>query len=171
MARIVPKEEFLPRMKERFKYFENKIPVCQLYADVSMQLDDGEAIIFSEFEEEYDKLNREKYELNGKTVFISLPITGNENEARESVMNVKDFLRKHYPDCTAFSSFDVAPMENMPTSYYMGRDVEQLIESDVILQMPGYLGSKGCKVENYVADVYQIQKIFWNDLVRASKED
>ena len=47
----------------------------------------------------------------------------------------------------------------MPDSYYMGKDIEQLMNCNIMIQMNGWENSKGCRVENFVADTYNIEKI------------
>ena len=67
-------------------------------------------------------------------------------------------------NCEVFSSFEVAPEKYMPDSYYMGKDIEQLMNCDIMIQMNGWENSKGCRVENFVADTYGIEKISINSL-------
>ena len=71
---------------------------------------------------------------------------------------------KYFPDCEIFSPFEVAPEKDMPDSYYMGRDIEQLMNCDIMIQMNGWENSKGCRVENFIADTYGIEKIPINSL-------
>ena len=67
-------------------------------------------------------------------------------------------------NCEVFSSFEVAPEKYMSDSYYMGKDIEQLMNCDIMIQMNGWENSKGCRVENFVADTYGIEKISINSL-------
>lgn len=98
-------------------------------------------------------------DLNGKKVFISIPITGKENAAREQCANVTTLIKSTFPECRVFTPFEVAPEKNMPDSYYMGKDIAQLMECDIVIQMPEWEQSKGCRVENCVADNYGITKM------------
>ena len=108
-------------------------------------------------------MTKEKFKnidfINGKKVFISIPITGREELARKQCKEITDILKSDFPDCELFNPFDVAPEKNMPDSYYMGKDIAQLMECDIVIPMPGWEKSKGCRVENCVADNYGIYKI------------
>ena len=53
----------------------------------------------------------------------------------------------------------------MPDSYYMGKDVEQLLNCDVMIQMDGWEKSKGCTVEDCIAKTYSIPIIKENQIL------
>lgn len=108
---------------------------------------------------------RDVYRMINAKCFLSIPITGQEDKARTVVKETIEKLKEYFPDCTFYSPFEVAPMKNMPDSYYMGRDIEQIMNCDVIIQFDGWQESKGCRVENFVADTYHIQKISINKLI------
>lgn len=98
-------------------------------------------------------------DLHNKKIFLSIPITGVEEQARERCKSIKELFSKHFKDCQLFTPFEIAPEKDMPTSYYMGKDVEQLLECDVMIQMDGWQNSKGCTVENCIAETYGIPKL------------
>lgn len=120
-------------------------------------------IEFSLFAEVFEPIIAERvkdiFDLENKKCFLSLPITNREVEAIELCDKIKAYFEKYFPTCTLYVPFDVAPKKDMPTSYYMGKDVEQLMECDIMIQSDDWEDSKGCTVENCVADVYNIEKI------------
>lgn len=91
-----------------------------------------------------------------KKAFISIPITGQEELARQRCEKIKKYINDNYPTCEVFTPFEVAPEKDMPDSYYMGKDVEQLLNCDIMIQMDGSENSKGCTVEDCIAKTYNI---------------
>lgn len=53
--------------------------------------------------------------------------------------------------------FDVCPEPDKPYSYYMGKDIEALLECDAIFLCEGWQNSKGCMAEFEVARIYNKQ--------------
>ena len=56
--------------------------------------------------------------------------------------------------------FDVCPEPDKPYSYYMGKDIEALLECDAIYLCEGWQNSKGCMAEFEVARIYGKEIIF-----------
>lgn len=91
-------------------------------------------------------------------IYISLPITGYDLDER-----------KHYADTVkrglllggfeSVTPFEVCPEPDKPYSYYMGRDIEALLECDCIYLTQGWQHSKGCRAERAVAEIYGIKVI------------
>lgn len=87
-----------------------------------------------------------------KKLYISLPISGVDlNIAKSQAFHFADIFRNDYNVITPFS---VCPEPDKPYSYYMGKDIEALIECDAIFMAPGWIFSKGCNVEYHVARIY-----------------
>lgn len=103
--------------------------------------------------------------LEHKRVFISIPISGKEAEARETCAATVARLRECFPTCEFVTPFEVATEKDMPDSFYMGKDVAALMECDAMIQMPGWRDSKGCTVEDCVARVYRIRKYAIEDVL------
>ena len=92
-------------------------------------------------------------------VFVSLPITGKEDWARQEAARVKELLQGK--GFEAVTPFDCAPEPGREIGYYMGRCVDTLLSCDRICQHPDWRESKGCAVENATADVYGILHLEW----------
>lgn len=56
--------------------------------------------------------------------------------------------------------FDVCNEKDKPYSYYMGKDIEALLECDYIYFVDGWEKSKGCCAEKAIADIYGINRIY-----------
>lgn len=138
------------------------------YGDLASEFP-NDAISWKEYKSECElimtKQLEDSYDLKNKKCFISIPITGVEDKARNDIKNAISYLSKSFPTCIFISPFEVAPKKDMPDSYYMGKDVEKLMESDIIIQMPNWENSKGCRVENFIADTYNIAKISYDNLL------
>ena len=80
-------------------------------------------------------------------------------ETQQKSKKIQKIFSEYLTDCKVFTPFEVAPEKNQPDSYYMGRDVEQLMNCDIMIQMNGWENSKGCRVENFIADTYAIEKV------------
>lgn len=92
-------------------------------------------------------------------VYISCPITGHDIKiVRTCIDKAKKVLTKngHIP----VSPLDVAPEEDMPYSYYMGKDIEALLECEAIYLLRGWQESKGCNVELWASKVYNKKIMF-----------
>ena len=94
-----------------------------------------------------------------RKVYISIPITGYDLEERKSVANeLKElFASEHYDVVTPF---DVCNEKDKPYSYYMGKDIETLLECSHIYFVDGWEKSKGCRAEKAISDIYGISRIY-----------
>lgn len=92
-------------------------------------------------------------------VYISLPISGHDIEqVKKRAEEVK--LRIQNDRVEVITPFDVCDEKDRPYSYYMGRDIEALIECDGIYVCNGWHSSKGCQAEVHVAVVYDKKMVF-----------
>lgn len=90
-------------------------------------------------------------------VYVSIPISGrNIHTVMIESEKVKEYLSRlgHTP----VTPFDVCPETNQPYAYYMGRDIEALLECEAIYLCPGWQESKGCRAEAAVAEIYGIPR-------------
>lgn len=106
-----------------------------------------------------------------KRIYVSLPISGCPiNQRKEYAYRVKRELEcGHYAGWGYFKDedetqivtpFDVCPEPDKPYSYYMGKDIEALLECDAIYLCEGWQNSKGCMAEFEVARIYGKEIIF-----------
>lgn len=92
-------------------------------------------------------------------VYISLPISGHDIEqVKKRADEVKQRIENDRVE--AITPFDVCDEKGRPYSYYMGRDIEALIECDGIYVCNGWHSSKGCQAEVHVAVVYDKKMVF-----------
>lgn len=79
-------------------------------------------------------------------VYISIPITGHDYDKQKSYA---DEIKKNFEKVgdEAITPFDVAPEKDKSYSYYMGRDIEALLDCDAVYFCPGHERSKGCRLE------------------------
>lgn len=86
-------------------------------------------------------------------IYISLPISGlNISRCKERANEVKRMVERKGHE--AITPFDVCPEPDKPYSYYMGRDIEALMECDAILRCTGWSNSRGCSLESECAHIY-----------------
>lgn len=93
--------------------------------------------------------------------FISVPFTGHEEEARELVSMTTTLLRETCPNIQFYTPFEICQEVDKPYSYYMGKDIEKLLQCDAVIQMSGWDESKGYRCEAATADIYGIKRIPW----------
>ena len=103
-----------------------------------------------------------------KRIYISIPISGHDLEkvkakARDiresSLCDVFGFKKgQNRPD--VITPFDVCPEPAKPYSYYMGKDIEALLECDSIYICKGWQNSDGCMLEFAAAKIYKKEIIF-----------
>lgn len=88
-----------------------------------------------------------------KKLYISLPITDVKLEIAKS--QAEYFASMFHYEYDVITPFDVCPEPGKRISYYMGRDIEALLECDAIFMAPGWEYSTGCMVEQYTATKYR----------------
>ena len=86
-------------------------------------------------------------------MYLSFPITG------RNIKDVKGYakrIKKTWEDkgYEVITPFEVVPEDEKPYSYCMGKDIEAVLECDGIIMCEDWFMSKGCRTENYVAQVY-----------------
>ena len=101
-------------------------------------------------------------------IYISIPISGHDLEkVKAKARNISERLLwdvfelkkgRHRPD--VITPFDVCPESDKPYSYYMGKDIEALLECDAIFLCEGCQNSKGCMAEFEVARIYGKEIMF-----------
>ena len=97
-----------------------------------------------------------------KRIYVSLPISGYDLDERKLyAMWVKNLIRDKYPKVAkVIKPFNVCSEPDKPYSYYMGKDIEALLECDAIYLCEGRQNSKGCMAEFEVARIYGKEIMF-----------
>ena len=103
-----------------------------------------------------------------KRIYISIPISGHDlEEVKAKARNIREWVLwdefgiemwSHRQD--VITPFDVCPEPDKPYSYYMGKDIEALLECDTVYFCKGFQNSKGCMAEFEIARIYGKQIIF-----------
>ena len=91
-----------------------------------------------------------------KRFYVSLPISGYDLDERKSEA---ERIKSKLNFCglsivKVITPFDVCPEADKPYSYYMGKDIEALLECDTVYMCNGWQNSKGCMAEFEVARIY-----------------
>lgn len=92
-------------------------------------------------------------------IYISLPISGREKEAREKADRVKTMLSKmgHAP----INPFEIFAGKEATYGRQIGYDIAVLIDfADAIYMCKGWDESKGCQIEHFVAQTLGKKVIF-----------
>ncbi|HIT83299.1 MAG TPA: DUF4406 domain-containing protein [Candidatus Avibacteroides faecavium] len=93
-------------------------------------------------------------------VYISLPITGHGIEEVEATcIHASGVIQAK--GHTPVSPLDISPDPDATYARHMGNDIEALLQCDAVLFMPGWRESKGCRLENAAAEIYDKQ-IFYS---------
>ena len=97
-----------------------------------------------------------------KRIYVSLPISGYDLDERKLyAMWVKDLIKDKYPKAAkVITPFNVCSEPDKPYSYYMGKEIEALLECDAIFLCEGWQNSKGCMTEFEVARIYGKEIMF-----------
>lgn len=93
-----------------------------------------------------------------KKVFVSLPITGREEAARQEARMAKERLVEQGYEVV--TPFECAPEPGRHIGYYIGRCIEALLQCDAICQKPRS-ESAGCRLESCATSLYNLQRISW----------
>lgn len=104
-----------------------------------------------------------------KRVYISLPISGYDLEERKKYANEakvlvarllrEDAIAQYKQFQNTITPFDVCPEADKLYSYYMGKDIEALLECDTVYFCKGWQNSDGCMLEFAAAKIYGKQII------------
>ena len=98
-----------------------------------------------------------------KRIYISIPISGHDLEKVKEKARQEKIWVSHWYD--AITPFDVCPDPDKPYSYYMGKDIEALLECDAIYLCEGWQNSKGC-----ITDIWKERFIFHSLKICCPKE-
>lgn len=87
------------------------------------------------------------------TIYISLPITGRESDARERADLMKAALSRagHNP----VSPFDIFAGKNPDYADHLCADLRALADCDAIMLCDGWQFSKGCRIEATFAKEFE----------------
>jgi|WetSurMetagenome_2_1015567.scaffolds.fasta_scaffold18509_2 hypothetical protein len=94
-----------------------------------------------------------------KKIYISLPITGKDIDLVKRDASWNKIVVKNQ-GWDAITPFDVCGVKDRRYSFYMGKDIEVLLECDAIYMCKGWQDSKGCMAEFEVARIYGKEIIF-----------
>lgn len=92
------------------------------------------------------------------TIYISLPITGRESDARERADLMKAALSRagHKP----VSPFDIYAGKQPTYADYLCSDLRALADCDAIMLCDGWQFSKGCRIEANFAKEFNKQLMY-----------
>lgn len=86
-------------------------------------------------------------------MYLSFPITGrNIKDVKAYAKRIKQIWEAKGYD--VITPFEVVRDDNAAYSFCMGKDVETILECDGIIMCDNWFLSKGCRIENFVAQVY-----------------
>lgn len=88
-------------------------------------------------------------------LYISIPISGRPlHEAKYHAECIKAALTPHGHEC--ITPFDVCSEPGKSYGYYMGRDIEAILDKNIdgVVFGNGFHDSKGCMLEHAAAQIY-----------------
>lgn len=91
-------------------------------------------------------------------IYISLPISGRENEAREKADAIRLMLSKrgHQP----VNPFEIYNGRDAGYFDYLCHDLRALADCDAVFLCKDWQTSKGCRVERFFAETYGKKLMF-----------
>lgn len=97
-------------------------------------------------------------------IYISLPITGHDiEEVEASCIYASGVIQAK--GHTPVSPLDISPDPDATYSEHMGNDIEALLNCDAVLFMENWRASKGCRLENAAAEIYDKQVFYSLDRI------
>ena len=98
-------------------------------------------------------------------IYLASPVNGRKEKtlkekqkaARKRIGEMQEQLKKIYPDGTFRCSFDIIGLvldQQLTEAEIMGRCVQMVMESDMVILDDGWESSQGCTVERFVAWEY-----------------
>ena len=97
-------------------------------------------------------------------IYISLPITGHDiEEVEASCIYASGVIQAK--GHTPVSPLDISPDPDADYAEHMGNDIEALLCCDAVLFMENWSTSKGCRLENAAAEIYDKQVFYSLDRI------
>lgn len=99
-----------------------------------------------------------------KKVFISQPMKG---LSKIDILNEREEFIENHPEIFEGVNILDTVFEGHPNYdtnepvYYLGKSIEILADADMVVFMPGAIDSRGCSIEYFVADKYEIPHIVY----------
>ena len=92
-----------------------------------------------------------------KKYYVSLPISGYDLTERKlcAICAEKQIVERYPKPLQVITPFVVCPESDKPYSYYMGKDIEALLECDIVCFCEGWQNSDGCMLEFAAAKIYK----------------
>lgn len=92
-----------------------------------------------------------------KRYYVSLPISGYDLAERKqcAMCAEKQIVEKYPKPLQVITPFTVCPDSDKPYSYFMGKDIEALLECDIVYFCEGWQNSDGCMLEFAAAKIYK----------------
>ena len=91
-------------------------------------------------------------------IYISLPITGMETEAREKADKVKSMLSRAGHEVV--NPFDIYAGKGSAYADYLCADLRALADCDAIFLCSGWQFSRGCRIECAFAKEFGLQVVY-----------
>ena len=98
-------------------------------------------------------------------VYISQPMRG---RSKEEILDERDkgmqVIRVYYPDAEFLNNYfeDYNTSNGMSPMMYFAECAKLMAQADLIVFLPMYLGAGGCEVEDHIAEVYHIPRMYIN---------
>ena len=97
-------------------------------------------------------------------IYISLPITGHDiEEVEASCIYASGVIQAK--GHTPVSPLDISPDPDADYAEHMGNDIEALLNCDAVIFMENWRTSKGCRLENAAAEIYDKQVFYSLDRI------
>lgn len=101
-------------------------------------------------------------------IYLATPVNGRKEKtlaektraARKRIGEMQEHLKKLYPDAIFRCSFDIVGLvldQPLTEAEIMGRCVQMVMESDLVIMDENWRDSRGCWVEQTVAQQYGIR--------------
>lgn len=104
-------------------------------------------------------------------LFLSIPISGKEDTLLERYNNALELIFKHFPEYEVICQSNLEELardkKSVPESefpYYMGKDIQSVLESDLLFLGSGWEMSKGCLLEFRAAELFGKKIISQNSI-------
>lgn len=99
-------------------------------------------------------------EKKSKTVYISLPITGRDDE-QVYQQNREAFMRLNRLDYPVITPLDLGIPKTATHEEAMKLCLRFMLQCDAVYFCDGYLGSKGCLTESMVAQACGLKQVYY----------
>lgn len=167
MEEIVLKEEFQLILENMIMNNHIQNNISWYYYELARYFD-CRAIKYDDFIDVFPKLMalklKEHYDLTNKKCFVTITYSNNIKIDKLECQKAKAIIKKYFNDCEVYDMFDNINVNQYDETVLLLNNIQNILNSDIIIQIGSTNEDKRTIVENTVASLYNKNIIDYKNL-------